>query len=817
LEQPDVFTATADFVMEDSVAVLKASPVRTLIAGAAAQFILFVALALVIGLGPSGWLTGLAYLAIGCAAITTGLRRYGVTAFGPADLVTLARAVLIGGVTALISDTPEPVHVTPMVALAAVALSLDAVDGRVARRTGTVSAFGARFDMETDAFLILVLSAYLATEVGPWVLAIGFMRYLFIVAGRVLPWMRAELPHSMFRKTVAAAQGIILAAAASGLLPEVGTVIILGLALAALLYSFGYDVAWLYRNRESAVEEESKEISEDVPARSVRRRVLAGVGTGFAAVLVLFALIAPNRLSGFTPAAFARIPIEALIITAIVLVLPTIARRVAAVIVGVSLGLLLIVKLTDIGFNETLARPFDLVFDWSFFGPGVDFLADSIGKFGSILVVIGACLLVVAVLVGMSVAVLRLSRLLVSRRPTVTRNVAVLGVVWLVCAVLGVQFVGGTSVASRSASDTVFDEAKRVHAGLLDPEQFAKEASVDKFRYTPGDELLTGLRGKDVLLNFVESYGKVALTDPLIAPGVEAKLTAGTAKLKASGYGARAGWLTSSTFGGGSWLAHASMQSGLWINNQQRYDELTAGNRMSLTKAFKRAGWNTFGASPQINRDWPEGEYFGYDKMYTWNNLQYQGPTFAYSKMPDQYLLQHLQDAQRAKPGHTPVMGEIDLTSSHTPWAPLPSVIDWKGVGDGKVYQEQYKHGKHGKDVWPDVTKVKKAYGQSIEYVIDTLVSYVQTYGDKNLVLIFLGDHQPAPIVSGDDAPHDVPITIVAKDPAVLDKISHWGWTDGLQPTAKAPVWRMSKFRDRFLTTFSTGKGAQSLAASHEK
>ena len=115
------------------MAVFAASPVRTLIAGAAAQFALFVGLALVTGLGPAGWLTGIAYLVIGCAAITTGLRRYRVTAFGPADLVTLARAVLIGGVTALISDTPEPVAVTPMVVLAAVALSLDAVDGRVAR------------------------------------------------------------------------------------------------------------------------------------------------------------------------------------------------------------------------------------------------------------------------------------------------------------------------------------------------------------------------------------------------------------------------------------------------------------------------------------------------------------------------------------------------------------------------------------------------------------------------------------------------------------------------------------------------------------
>jgi phosphatidylglycerophosphate synthase len=795
---------------------MTASPARTLTAGAAAQVLLLVVLTLATGLGPSGWITGVAYLAIGCAAIVTGLRRFGVSAFGPADLVTLARAVLIGGVTAMVADIPQTVPVVPMVVLAAVALSLDAVDGRVARHTGTVSPFGARFDMEVDAFLILVLSAFLATTLGPWVLVIGAMRYLFIVAGRTVTWMRAELPHSMVRKTVAATQGIVLVVAASDLLPHLGTVLLVGAALAVLLYSFGFDVLWLYRHRADAATDEP-ETATEAPARSTRRRVMAGVGTALACVLVLFALIAPNRISHLTPAAFARIPIEALIGVALVLVLPKVARRVAAVIVGLGIGLLLVIKLADMGFNETLARPFDLVFDWSFLGPGYDYLGDSIGTFGATLVAIGAVLLIAAVLVLMTVAVLRLTRLMVDRRTTATRTVAVFGVVWLVCAVLGVQFTQDAPVASRSAADSVFDEVKSVRAGLLDPQQFAKEASVDNFRYTSGDDLLTGLRGKDVVLNFVESYGKVAITDPVIAPGVDKVLDEGHDKLKAAGFDARSGFLTSSTFGGGSWLAHASMQSGLWIDNQQRYDALTAGDRMSLTKAFKRGGWKTVGASPQINQDWPEGEYFGYDTMYTADNVGYEGPQFTYSKMPDQYTLEHFQQAERSKPGHAPVMAELDLTSSHSPWAPLPTLIDdWNKVGKGDVYGAQKEHGTRAKDFWPDPTKVKQAYGDSIEYCINTLVSYVQNYGDDNLVLIFLGDHQPAPIVSGEDASHDVPITIVAKDPKVLNAVSQWGWQDGLHPNAKAPVWKMSQFRDKFLTTFSNDASGQSLAAPHQ-
>ena len=84
----------------------------------------------------------------------------------------------------------------------------------------------------------------------------------------------------------------------------------------------------------------------------------------------------------------------------------------------------------------------------------------------------------------------------------------------------------------------------------------------------------------------------------------------------------------------------------------------------------------------------------------------------------------------------------------------------------------------------------------------DSLISYVETYGDDNLVLVFLGDHQPAPIVTGEGASRDVPITIVAHDPAVLDRIAGWGWQDGLRPGPHAPVWRMDTFRDRFLTAF---------------
>ncbi|MGW4213040.1 CDP-alcohol phosphatidyltransferase family protein [Lentzea sp. NPDC004789] len=219
---------------------------------AAAQVVLLGVVAATAGLGPLGWAAGLAYGFATWAFLGYGMQRHRTASLGPADRVTLARGLMVGAVTALVADRAgQDVPVALVVTLAAVALSLDWVDGQVARRTGTSSALGARFDMEVDAFLILVLSAYVAVQMGPWVLAIGLMRYVFVAASWRFRWMNAPLPASYARKTVAAVQGVFLVVAASGLLPFAA--VLAGLALASLVWSFGRDVLWLWRHASVAV------------------------------------------------------------------------------------------------------------------------------------------------------------------------------------------------------------------------------------------------------------------------------------------------------------------------------------------------------------------------------------------------------------------------------------------------------------------------------------------------------------------------------------------------------------------------------------
>jgi phosphatidylglycerophosphate synthase len=169
---------------------------------------------------------------------------------GPANRVTLTRAVLVGGVAALVTESfLRSARVGTLVGLAIVALVLDAVDGRVARHTRSVSAVGARFDMEVDAFLILVLSVYVARSLGPWVLGIGAARYLLGMAGWALPWLRRPVPPRYWRKVVAAVQGITLTAVAAGVLAPRVAVAVLVAAMALLAESFGRDVWWLSRRR----------------------------------------------------------------------------------------------------------------------------------------------------------------------------------------------------------------------------------------------------------------------------------------------------------------------------------------------------------------------------------------------------------------------------------------------------------------------------------------------------------------------------------------------------------------------------------------
>ena len=652
------------------------------------------------GLGVAGWIAGLATGSAATALIVTARRRSDQPAMFPADWVTLTRALLIAGVAGLVADSfVRPVSITALVTLSTVALVLDAVDGQVARRTGTATELGARIDCETDAFLILLLSIFVAQDYGGWVLAIGAARYALLLAGWLIPWLAAPLPPRYWGKVVAAVQGIVLTVAASGLLDRRVGMIAVAAALLLLAESFGRNVIWLYRT--GAGRAPGGLCGWPSPCF---RSCSCGVYSS-----------RPTVSFSSPRAAFARIPVEGLVLVAIALVLPTWPRRIVAAAAGILFSLLTLIKILNAAFYEQIGRAFNPVFGWVNISPAIGVVRDTIGPTRTNIALVALWLGVILLVSAITAATIHITTVAARHRRAAVRGLAALTAVWALCAGLSLQLIPGSPVASTSDARLAVAQVRDTQTALRDQRRFDKalhrsdpEASV------PASDLLTGLRGKDVIIVFVESYGQVAVQGTNFSPGIDAFLRRSTASLARAGWSTQSAWLTSPGFGGVSQLAHSTLQSGLWVNTEQRYAALVTSRRFTLSDAFDKAGWRTVSDSPEDDVVWPPGlQFYHYNQLYDRRNVGYRGPTFSYPSMPDQYTMAAFQRNELA-PGHKPVMAEIDLVSSHLPWAPLPTMVPWNKVGNGSIFDPMPARGETPLSIVGNASKERQAFATSI-------------------------------------------------------------------------------------------------------
>ena len=533
------------------------------------------------------------------------------------------------------------------------------------------------------------------------------------------------------------------------------------------------------------------------------RRLGARIATGLAVATLVAAPLAAGALTTGTPAALLGLPVESI---AVLLILLAVSGRplrwIVASVFGVIVVLAALAAGLDAGFKATIDRAFDITQDWPAVVSAFGVVQDAAGTGNAILIVAVLVAALIAGVIAVARAALRTERIAARSGRTGRVAAAVVATTWILCAVVGVQLWPGVPFAAADAANALAATSAQTALGIREQEAFDRAMESDRMASIQAADLLTGLQGKDVVIAFLESYGSVALQDPDIARGVSRVLEEGGAELVRDGYFAQSAFLTSPTFGGVSWLAHSTLQSGVWIDSQQKYDMLTASNRFTLTRAFADAGWRTVAVVPSNTEPWSVGTaFYGYDAVLNSRNMGYRGPAFSYARVPDQYTWQHLYERELARE-HAPVMAEVDFVSSHTPWTPVPRLVPWSEIGNGSVFDLQPAQGLAPLEVWTDPQRVRAAYGQSVEYTLGAMFSFLHTYDQPNLVLIVLGDHQPARIVSGPDAERDVPITIITKDPAVVDDIASWHWDAGVHPSSKAPTWRMDQFRDRLFEAF---------------
>ena len=346
-------------------------------------------------------------------------------------------------------------------------------------------------------------------------------------------------------------------------------------ALLLLVESFGRDVIWLYRTG----------------AGPRLRRALRLAIMVVSVVIVWAVLVAPDRVYQLTPAAFVRIPVEGLALVAVALVLPAWPRRIVAAVAGLLFGLLFFLKILNMAFYAEIDRAFNPVLDWGDISPAISVVRATIGTTKTDIVIVVVWLGLILVIGAIIAAAIHITTVAARHRRAAVRPLAALAAVWALCAGLSLQLVPGSPVASTSATGLVVGQVRGIQSALVDQRQFKQALNAsDPEASIPASDLLSGLRGKDVIIVFIESYGQVAVQGTDFSAGVDTVLRRSTASLARAGWSTQSAWINAPGFGGISWLGQSTFQSGLWVDTIQRYDEVTRHPAVHPQRRL-RQGW----------------------------------------------------------------------------------------------------------------------------------------------------------------------------------------------------------------------------------
>ena len=325
-------------------------------------------------------------------------------------------------------------------------------------------------------------------------------------------------------------------------------------------------------------------------------------------------------------------------------------------------------------------------------------------------------------------------------------------------------------------------------------------SAIQKSQITPSS--LDKLHGAHVYLFFVESYGYTVYSDARHLSKIEPDLVAIEMALRDQGFEAASNFVSSPTYGGSSWLAHATLASGVHLNNQMRYNLLITSQAKTLPRFFNAAGYRTVRAMPGTQWPWPQGEFYGYQvKYYAWH-FDYQGPMYGWSTMPDQYVLDFIR-RREMETTNQPLFVEFDLVSSHAPFHRQPPYLkDWSVIGNGAVYNQLEVI--TFPIIWPDLSNASEGYASAIRYDLSVITEFIRQYVRNGALIIVLGDHQPNVQLTGGNQLWSVPVHVISSNPDLLIPFLNRGFRPGLIPTQPPPHRGMESLMFDFLEDFST-------------
>jgi hypothetical protein len=514
-------------------------------------------------------------------------------------------------------------------------------------------------------------------------------------------------------------------------------------------------------------------------------------------------LVTPNQPGALTLEALRMVPLELPALALLLVLLPGRWGLAAAGLTATLLTVATALKAGDLIAYTGFGRSVNPVTDLALLGPAFDFTADMLGTVGAA----AAALATLAGVLAVGWLALWSTRALARLPRRAGRRQAAAAAAVLTLAVGTAEAVQRiTGADTRTDAFTSQLVAWRIDNSLQTWRAFQNfQAKLDDGGArgpAGGGDTLGHLAGRDVLLLFVESYGKSALDQPRYARRLAPALDRLAAAANARDYAVHSAWLEAPTVGGSSWLSHASLLSGLWIDGQARYDALTASSWPTLIDRFEKAGWQSVAAMPAITGPWPEAQAFGYDRLLDAAALDYAGPAFNWVTMPDQYTLAALERKALADPTDQPVFAQVALISSHAPWTPIPQVLPWREIGDGRAFARFVDGQDPPSVVWQDSARVRRLYAEALAYAIETVASFLRERLADGSVVLLLGDHQAAPLLTGPDAGRAVPAHLILPSD-LRPSAEALGWPAGVRPSPQAPTWRMDRLKARLLDAFS--------------
>jgi hypothetical protein len=714
--------------------------------------------------------------------------------FGLANLLTSLRVLLLLMAAAYLLRLSE----LALLASLSMAFLLDALDGAVARRLGDATEFGAAFDTETDALFVLVLglALWLRDGVQAWVLIPGVLRYGYVLVLALFPPGVAAVQRPLFGRMAFVSSSVLLLTAKA--MPGTAAVVSAAVGVIISCASFGRSFLRAYPGWRRILQ---------IGALS-RSSLVQGLASTlmFLAAWSLLNVTLNLRYPSPEPSGWYLLPsLDVTVMLGGLAVIGVLGWRLPWTVRASWVVLLVVLRGLRIGdgiAGQSFGKLFNVYSDLPLVPELVRYAHSTFSPWRFAVAATGLLAAVAFFVFSLDRAIAYAARFFLRRW-----HVLVFLSVALPFAVASAfirqdprynqRYAGafGSSILPRLQREVTF--LLNVYDHRMQQMQTIG-AVQEALRQTPSK--LDRLHGANVHVFFVESYGATVINRPFYVRKSLQALRGVERQLEGNGFSSASGRLESATYGGMSWLAHATFLTGVRTDSQLQYDLLAVARPNTMAHFAREAGYKTILVQPNTNRQSRGADFYDFDEDFKSWNFDYAGPPFAWATMPDQYVLDFTRRrvlANRDGPFFTTYV----LVSSHAPWSHVPAMVeDWSRIGNGEIYRHLPVH--RANTNWPDFSNASEPYLTSILYDLQVLSDYITRFVRDDSLIIVLGDHQPVSELTDDSASWAVPVHVISKNASFIQPFLGRGYVPGMVPgQTSAP---MQSFLLDFLRDFSS-------------